>query len=84
MYRFLTEKIVKIDNKLYFRDYNKLRKIIDDPYEKIKIITKEHRVDHEGIQKTYERIKEKYYWKKFNNRCKKIYFAMQNMPTKSF
>ena len=55
MYKFLTEKIVKIDNKL--------RKIIDDPYEKIKIITKEHRVGHEGIQKTYERIKKKYYWK---------------------
>jgi len=30
-----------------------LLKIIEDPYEKIKIITKEHRVGHEGIQKTY-------------------------------
>jgi len=63
MYKFLTEKIAKIDNKLYFRDDNKLRKIIEDPHKKIKIITKEHRVGHEGIQKTYERIKEKYYWK---------------------
>ena len=64
MYKFLTEKIVKIDNKL--------RKIIDDPYEKIKIITKEHRVGHEGIQKTYERIKRKLLLEKFNFRCKTI------------
>jgi len=84
MYKFLTEKIGKIDNKLYFRDDNKLKKIIDNPYEKNKIITKEHRVGHEGIQKTYERIKEKYYWKNLIKDVKNIYFAMQNMPTKSF
>ena len=46
MYKFLTNRFIKIDNNLYFRDGERLRKIIDGPYEKIKIITKEHRVDH--------------------------------------
>jgi len=46
MYKFLTDRFVKIDNNLYFRDSERLRKIIEGPYEKIKIITKEHRVDH--------------------------------------
>eukprot|EP00833_Pecoramyces_ruminatium_P007356 jgi/Orpsp1_1/1181388/evm.model.c7180000077042.1 len=63
MLKFLNDKIVTIDNKLYFNDDNKLREIIDDPYMKIKIIAKEHRIGHEGINKTYERIKNKYYWK---------------------
>ena len=72
MYKFLTDRFIKIDNNLYFRDGERLRKIIDDPYEKIKIITKEHRVGHEGIQKTYERIKRKLLLEKFNFRCKTI------------
>ena len=72
MYKFLTNRFIKIDNNLYFRDGERLRKIIDDPYEKIKIITKEHRVGHEGIQKTYERIKRKLLLEKFNFRCKTI------------
>ena len=63
MKRFLTERIVNIDNKTYIRDHNKLRLIIDDYMEKIKIIGMAHRIGHEGIQKTYERIKQNYYWK---------------------
>jgi len=63
MKKFLTERIVNIDNKTYIRDHNKLRLIIDDYMEKIKIIGMAHRIGHEGIQKTYERVKQNYYWK---------------------
>jgi len=63
MKKFLTDRIVTIDNKTYIRDKNNLRLIIDDYMEKIKIIGIAHRIGHDGIQRTYERIKQKYYWK---------------------
>jgi len=41
MYKFLTDRFIKIDNNLYFRDGERLRKIIDDPYEKkLKLLLK--------------------------------------------
>ena len=41
MYKFLTNRFIKIDNNLYFRDGERLRKIIDDPYEKkLKLLLK--------------------------------------------
>jgi len=63
MKKFLNDRIVTIDNKTYIRDQGNLRLIIDDYLEKIKLIGMAHRIGHEGVRKTYERIKQNYYWK---------------------
>ena len=63
MKKFLKDRIVTIDGKTYIRDNNKLRLVIDDYLEKIKIIGMAHRTGHDGVQKTYNRIKQNYYWK---------------------
>jgi len=63
MKSFLKDRIITIENQLYFRDGENLRKIVEEPVDKIKIISKGHNIAHEGIQKTYQRIKEQYYWK---------------------
>jgi len=63
MKKFLKDRIVTIDDKTYIRDKDKLRLVIDDYIEKIKIIGMAHRIGHEGLQKTYDRIKKNYYWK---------------------
>ena len=61
--KFLKDRIVTIDDKTYIRDKDKLRLVIDDYLEKIKIIGMAHRIGHEGLKKTYDRIKKNYYWK---------------------
>ena len=50
-----------IEDKTYIRDQDKLRLIITDYMEKIKIFGIAHRIGYEGEQKTYERIKQNYY-----------------------
>jgi len=63
MKKFLTERIITINDKTYIKDRGKLRLVIDDYLEKIKIIGMAHRIGHEGLQKTYDRIKQNFYWK---------------------
>jgi len=63
MKKFLQDRIISIDGKNYIKDKEKFREVIDDYMEKIKIIGIAHRIGHDGIQRTYERIKQKYYWK---------------------
>jgi len=63
MKKFLKDRIITIDGKTYIRDNNKLRLVIDDYLEKVKIIGMAHRTGHDGVQKTYDRIKQNYYWK---------------------
>jgi len=45
--------------KIYFKDKERLRLIIDDYMEKIKFIEMAKRIGHKGLQKTYDRIKAK-------------------------
>ncbi len=49
MKNFLKDKFIYVDNQLYFRDEGNLRKVVEEPLEKIKIITKAHKIAHEGI-----------------------------------
>lgn len=51
-----------IDNNLFYKQENKLLKVIDDEKEKENIITNAHNVGHEGIEKTIARIKQSYFW----------------------
>jgi len=76
MKKFLKDRIVTIDDKTYIRDKDKLRPVIDNYLEKIKIIGMAHRIGHEGLQKTYDRIKKNYYWKNMILDIKKIYIYL--------
>jgi hypothetical protein len=77
MKKFLKDRIVTIDDKIYIRDKDKLRRVIDDYLEKIKIIGMAHRIGHEGLQKTYDRIKKNYYWKNMILDIKNIYLFVK-------
>jgi len=59
---FLKRKIVTIDDVKYYKENNKLRKVIDDKEEKIELLLSAHNVGHEGFHKTYNRLKKNYYW----------------------
>jgi len=52
MKKFLKDRIVTIDDNTNIRDKDKLRLVIDDYQDKIKIIGMAHRIGHEGLQKT--------------------------------
>jgi len=78
--------MIIIINKAYIRDKDKLRLIIDDYMEKIRTVEMTHRIEHEGIQKTYDRIKQNHYWKsmildirKYISICK-IYQLNRSVP----
>ena len=77
MKNFLKDRFILMGKQLYFRDKENLRKVVEEPLDKIKIIAKAHQTAHEGVQKTYLRIKENYYWrnmildiKKYVTTCK--------------
>ena len=49
MKTFLKDRILTIDGKTYIKNNNKLRLVIDDYLEKIKIIGMAHRTGHDGV-----------------------------------
>jgi len=59
---FFKRKIVTIDDVKYYKENNKLRKVIDDKEEKIELLLSAHNEGHEGSHKTYNRLKKNYYW----------------------
>ena len=64
-YNLLTkfkDKFTIINNEEYYKDHGKLRKVIKNQNEKIDLILKAHKVGHEGVFKTYNRLKRDYYW----------------------
>jgi len=77
MKNFLKDWFIIMDKQLYFRDKDNLKKVVEEPLDKIKVIAKAHQTAHEGVQKTYQRIKENYCWrnmildiKKYVTTCK--------------
>ena len=56
------EKFTKINKEEYFIDNGTFRKVIKDDNEKIRLILEAHMIGHEGIFKTYNRLKRDYYW----------------------
>ena len=61
--KFLNEKFFRIDDVLYFKDSNNYREVVEDETKKIELILKAHQVGHERVEKTYERLKKKFYWR---------------------
>lgn len=72
--QFLEKSFVNIDNEKYLKTNGELRKVIQSNEEKIKLILDAHCIGHEGTEKTYERLKRKYYWK---NMIKDIYIFVK-------
>ena len=56
------EKFVKINEEEYYVDNNNFRRIIKDEKQKINLILQAHNIGHEGVFKTYNRLKRDYYW----------------------
>ena len=67
---FINKKIIKIDGILYYKNNGSLRKIIEDTKQKFQLIEAAHNVGHEGIYKTYHRLRRDYYWSGMNNDIK--------------
>eukprot|EP00833_Pecoramyces_ruminatium_P015176 jgi/Orpsp1_1/1189208/evm.model.d7180000070286.1 len=63
---FINKKIIEIEGRKYYKQNGRLRKIIEDEKEKYQLIEAAHIVGHEGIYKTYHRLKPNYYWKGMN------------------
>jgi len=61
--KFLNERITEINDQKYFMESGLKRRIITNEEEKVKLIWEAHKIDHEGIEKTYQRLKRHFYWK---------------------
>ena len=62
MDEYIDSKIVKIDDLEYYKDGTNLRKVIHNEDEKTKLLLEAHAVGHEGIFKTYNRLRRDFYW----------------------
>jgi len=63
---FINQRIVVLEGKKYYKQGGRIRKIVDDQKERFQLIEAAHLVGHEGIYKTYHRLKPNYYWKGMN------------------
>ena len=58
----LKDKFTLMNGEKFYKDDGMLRKVIDNPEEKVKLILKAHSIGHEGTFKIYNRLKRDYYW----------------------
>jgi len=90
-------KFAIINGEEYFADKGTFRKVIKDDSEKIRLILSAHEIGHEGIFKTFNRLKRDFYWnnmildvKYLVNTCKHCQLfkpqtfnsQVENIPTK--
>ena len=62
MNEYIKKRIFKIDGVEYLKQGEQLRKIVHNKEEKQKLIEEAHGLGHEGVYKTYNRLKRDYYW----------------------
>ena len=60
---YIKKRIIIIDGKEYYKQGDKLRYIVKSIEEKLTLIDQAHQIGHEGVYKTYNRLKRDYYWK---------------------
>jgi len=75
--KFLKNKIVTIDGVQFYKQGGRLKRIIQEDKENFRLIELAHNIGHEGVYKTYHRIKPNYYWKGMN---KDIYLYIKCCP----
>ena len=63
---FIKKKIINLEGVDYYKHGDRLRKIIYDDTEKLKLLEQAHCIGHEGVYKTYHRLSRDYYWKKMH------------------
>ena len=63
---FINQRIIEIDGENFYKQNGRFRKIVKDEKERFQLIEIAHAVGHEGIYKTYHRLKPNYYWKGMN------------------
>jgi len=63
MDEFINNRIIKVEGVDYFKEGDKLRKIVSDRKEQLNLIKKAHEIGHEGLYKTYHRLKRDFYWR---------------------
>ena len=63
MNEFINKRIINIDGVEYYKQGENIRKIIKDKIKQIELINEAHQIGHEGLYKTYNRLKRDYYWK---------------------
>eukprot|EP00833_Pecoramyces_ruminatium_P001389 jgi/Orpsp1_1/1175421/evm.model.c7180000053771.1 len=63
MKEFLDEHIITLDDKKYIIINGQRRRIIENNEEKLQLMLKAHSIGHEGLAKTYERLKPTCYWR---------------------
>ena len=80
------DKFIKVNNEEYFVNQGSLRKVIKEDKQKIKLILEAHRIGHEGVFKTYNRLKRDYYWvnmildvKYFVSTCKNVSYLNRRL-----
>jgi len=59
---FIKNKIIEINGIKYYKQGDSLRRIVVNPEEKLRLLESAHNIGHEGIFKTYCRLKRDYYW----------------------
>jgi len=77
MDNFIDNKIIKVDGEEFYKEDNNLRKIIKNKEQKVKFLLNAHNLGHEGIFKTYNRLKRDYYW---TNMLKDVNLAIKTCP----
>ena len=59
---FIKNKIIEINGIKYYKQGVSLRRIVENPEEKLRLLESAYNIGHEGIFKTYCRLKCDYYW----------------------
>ena len=58
----IKSKFITINDEEYYLDNGTYRKVINNDNQKLQLILDAHRVGHEGVFKTYNRLKRDYFW----------------------
>ena len=59
---FIKNKIIEINGIKFYKQGDSLRRIVVNPEENLRLLESAHNIGHEGIFKTYCRLKHDYYW----------------------
>jgi len=62
IHNFIKKRIINLDGVDYYKQGDRLRKVISDNKEKFNLIKQAHSIGHEGVYKTYHRLAREIFW----------------------